>query len=281
MEQIKQAIIVAAGLGSRLRPYTDSLPKGLLEIGTESLLERNVRLMLGQGIEEIAVVVGYRQEMIRDALGGYPISFISNPFYKLMNNMGSLWFAHEFIQGPFIYSHSDIIYDPALMAQLANAEHADGLLVEAKLCGEEEMKVQAEHGILVASSKEIQAENSLGEWTGMARFSKNLGELLMDKIGILIEAGHQMEYDTFAFSQLAQEGQPCPLIYRDAVARDRYGRRFAACAHTFRLTVPNHYIDSPSRGVIYEISRHRWRRIHRFEYCPASHQAGSRSRHSG
>lgn len=60
---------------------------------------------------------------------------------------------------------------------------------------------------LVASSKGIPLEKSFGEWTGLAKFSARFGEKLMETIGRLLEEGHLQDYDTLAFSNLAEEGE--------------------------------------------------------------------------
>lgn len=207
MGRPKQAIIVAAGVGSRLKPLTDDRPKGLIEVDGQSMISRSLQLMMERGINDIAVVVGYRREMIMEHLRDFPVTYFYNPFYKITNNMASLWFASTFIKGDFIYSHSDIVYDASLLTMLAEDERENVLLVEKKDCGAEEMKVQVHDGRLVASSKGIPLEKSFGEWTGLVKFSARFGERLMETIGRLLEENHLQDYDTLAFSNLAQQGE--------------------------------------------------------------------------
>ena len=207
MSRPKQAIIVAAGVGSRLRPLTNDRPKCLIEVDGQSILRRSMQLMIDQGVSDIAVVVGYRREMIVEHLRDFPVTFFYNPFYRITNNMASLWFAATFIKGDFIYSHSDVVCDASLLTMLIEDERRNVLLVEKKDCGAEEMKVQVVNGRLVASSKEISRKECFGEWTGLAGFSADFGTKLMETIGLLIEQGHQMAYDTLAFTELAGEGR--------------------------------------------------------------------------
>lgn len=99
---IRKAVIVAAGLSSRLYPLTANCPKSLLSLGGESLLARSVRLLRSNRITDIAVVVGYRAQMIRDAMGN-GVKCIPNPFYMHCNNMGSVWMAKDFVGAdPFV-----------------------------------------------------------------------------------------------------------------------------------------------------------------------------------
>lgn len=206
MGRPKQAIIVAAGVGSRLRPLTDDRPKSIIEVDGQSMLRRSIQLMIEHGINDIAVVVGYRKEMIMEHIRDFPVTFFYNPFYRITNNMASLWFASPFIKGDFIYSHSDVVYDVTLLTMLVEDERENVLLVEKKECGAEEMKVQVKDGRLVASSKEIPREESFGEWTGLASFSADFGAKLMETISHLIEQGQQMAYDTLAFTRIVEQG---------------------------------------------------------------------------
>ena len=209
---LKQAVIVAAGLGRRLKPYTDDRPKALIEINGASMIRNSIDIMLDSGVEEIIVVVGYKKEMIENHLRDYPVRFVHNPFYAITNNMASLWFAAPMLKGGFLYAHSDLVYDPLLMHSVVNSQYENALLVEEKRCGEEEMKVIAHDGMLVESGKLLDPTNCVGEWTGIARFSHKFSLTLMTRIGALLEAGHLQEYDTFALTQLAREGEPIHII---------------------------------------------------------------------
>ena len=87
-----------------------------------------------------------------------------------------------------------------------------GVDAQEKRCGEEEMKVIAKDGMLVESSKLLDPNYCVGEWTGIARFSHKFSLTLMTRIGVLLEAGHLQEYDTFALTQLAQQGESIHII---------------------------------------------------------------------
>jgi len=83
---MKKAVIVCAGLSSRLYPLTLEEPKGLLKVGGLSMLDRSIDVLHESGITDVALVVGYCKNKIIDALGN-KVSYIENPFYKQCNNM--------------------------------------------------------------------------------------------------------------------------------------------------------------------------------------------------
>lgn len=206
---IQKAVIVAAGLSSRLYPLTLERPKGLLPIGAQSLLERSVQLLSNRGITNIAVVVGYKHEMIRSVLGN-AVHYVTNPFYQHCNNMGSLWFAKSFVgNDSFAYLHGDIVYDEAILADSlkhANAHANDlELVTDFSPTNEEAMKVRVTDGsYLVESNKQIPIQEAAGEWTGIA-FIKNAGTTMSYIEGVMMTEGLNF-YDTHAFSQMARDG---------------------------------------------------------------------------
>ncbi len=205
---IKKAVIVAAGLSSRLYPLTLDKPKGLLEINDTALLKRSISQLNSIGITDISIVVGYKDSLIRNLLGPN-LTYIYNPFFKHCNNLGSLWFAKSFInQEPFIYLHGDIIYDAAILeAGLTNfykKQHDIHLLVDYGRTDEEAMKVTCnQNQFLIESNKDIQIEKAAGEWIGIA-LVKNT-PLFFNYIDQVLVNDNLNAYDTYAMTIMAKD----------------------------------------------------------------------------
>jgi choline kinase len=209
-----KAIIVAAGMSSRLYPLTSELPKGLLRVGGQPILERSIGLLNASGVDDIIVVVGYCQEKIHAALRGRA-RFVSNPLYQRTNNMASLWLAMPAAQGDeFLYLHGDVVYHEALLARLASAPAGVGisLLVDFDSVDEEAMKVRVDDGRFVESSKAIPAEHAAGEWTGLARIGPSAAEALYARITRFLQERRYQDYDTAAFNELAQDSVTFGLL---------------------------------------------------------------------
>jgi L-glutamine-phosphate cytidylyltransferase len=206
---IRKAVIVAAGLSSRLYPLTETSPKPLLKIGDETLIGRSLRLLEQVGVETTAVVVGYKADLIKTALGA-AAEYVTNPFYRHCNNMGSLWMAEAFVHGdPFLYLHGDLIYDEQILesfvAAAAQSAAIMDLLVDFGETDEEAMKVQLdESGRMIASSKLIPAEKAAGEWTGIAVIRDSVR--VFDAIEKHLMTVGLTDYDTAAFTTLASDG---------------------------------------------------------------------------
>lgn len=203
---LEKAVIVAAGMSTRLYPLTSQLPKGLLEINNEPILARSVRLLKENGIKKIALVIGFEGGKIRKTLGDEVI-YLQNPFYSYCNNMGSLWFAKDFVKGDdFVYLHGDLIYDPRILSD--SIEHFQKnsddyqLVTDFENYDQESMKVKVdENNYLLYSNKEIPVDEADGEWIGIA-YSRKSEQLFktMEEILMHVDLNH---YDTFAFSLLA------------------------------------------------------------------------------
>jgi NDP-sugar pyrophosphorylase family protein len=120
--QLRTALLLAAGLGDRLAPLTDALPKCLVCVSGVPILERLVRALDNHGFERLVIVTGYKAEMIRDYLGesfgGIAIEYLLSPLFATTNNIYSLWLARHLIDEPFLLAESDVVFDEHLLAPL-------------------------------------------------------------------------------------------------------------------------------------------------------------------
>jgi choline kinase len=210
-----KAVIVAAGQSSRLYPLTIDTPKGLLDVGGESMLARSVRLLREHGLRKIAVVVGFHRRKVQDHLRKEDIVYLYNPFFAETNNLGSLFLAKEWVSGnPFLYLHSDIVYHQDLLERMLTPlkGSASSLLVEVGPTGKEAMKVRVVSGRFVESGKHIMPVEALGEWVGIAAFSSGAVAPLFNTIEKIFEERLFQAYDTEAFTRMARDGMDFEII---------------------------------------------------------------------
>jgi choline kinase len=179
-----KCVILAAGASLRLRPLTDSKPKCLLEVGEKAIMGRIIENILDAGIKEIAVVIGYRAEMIRNFFKQYfpqiHIRFILNPNYTDTNNAYSLLLAKRFIEDKegnissgLILFDSDICFSSKLLPFfLGNSMHD---CIAVRVSGEhneEEIRVKTDkYGNIKLIGKETPLDETYGESIGIERFS--------------------------------------------------------------------------------------------------------------
>lgn len=89
------AIILAAGMGTRLRPLTSMIPKALVKVDTESFFERQLRLVRSLGIADITVLTGYCAQAFQPWYGYEDLHFIHNPHYHDWNNLYSMYLVRQ------------------------------------------------------------------------------------------------------------------------------------------------------------------------------------------
>jgi len=120
--QVRTALLLAAGTGSRLAPLTDKTPKCLVPVNETSILERLVDALCAHNFKRLVVVVGHQADAIRNFLGarvgGMEITYITSPVYETTNNIYSLWLARKEINEPFLLVESDLVFDPDMLKDM-------------------------------------------------------------------------------------------------------------------------------------------------------------------
>ncbi len=155
------AILLCAGAGSRLLPLTQEMPKCLVEVGGQAILDSQLQALRLSGIERALVVGGYRANQITDHLAQHaePLSvdLVFNPFWAVSSSIGSVWAARALLDGPFCILNGDTLLDPMLLREaVTRAEPGVNLLVEP--IGEpvqDDMRVSVADGAVRAVSKAL------------------------------------------------------------------------------------------------------------------------------
>lgn len=121
-----KAIILAAGLGNRLLPLTEDVPKCLVQVNEVSILERELDALHRNFITEVILIVGYRKEKILGKIGcsykGIKINYIENNKFNETNNVFSLWLAREHMKEGCILIEGDVVFDECILADLLQTD---------------------------------------------------------------------------------------------------------------------------------------------------------------
>jgi len=172
-----KAIILSAGQGSRLGHLVDGKPKCLIEFNGRTLLDRQLDTLQACGVEQVTVVTGFRDDAIEAALakraGGPNVATIYNPFYKVADNLGSLFVAKAAIAGDTLVWNGDTLVSNALMKRvLANTQAGICVTVDRKDgYDDDDMKVVVDgEGRLHAIGKRLPVAKVNAESIGLLAF---------------------------------------------------------------------------------------------------------------
>lgn len=170
-----QAIIMAAGKGSRLGSLTEHNPKAFLEINGIKLIEYNIALLHAYGIKDIIIITGYQNERFEELAQNIEgIRCVYNPFFEMVNVLGSFYIGQEYLSEDTIYMHADTLCSPDIFKDLLDKNGDMVLPVDFKSCDEEAMKVRTQDGCVVEISKEIPCDIGEGEFIGIAKICKEI-----------------------------------------------------------------------------------------------------------
>jgi choline kinase len=185
---MKKAIILSAGQGSRLGHLVDDRPKCLVDFGGRTLLDRQLDTLEANGVEDAVVVTGFHDELIDEAIaarsGGPRVRTVFNPFYKVADNLGSLFIAREELAGDTLVWNGDTLVSDTLMSRVvANCQSGICVTIDRKdSYDEDDMKVIVDDdGRLRAIGKRI-AEGVNAESIGLLAFRDGGAERFREAI---------------------------------------------------------------------------------------------------
>jgi len=208
-----KAVILAAGIASRLRPLTDKSPKCLLQIDSKNLLQRTIDALIRNQIYEIVIVTGYLHEQIEAFVSSnypdLPVQFIYNEQFETTNNIYSLWLTKEAVLNEdILLLDSDILFDSEIITTLMNASYPSCLALNRHELGEEEIKVIVDSKNRIEEiSKTCSIKEAIGESIGIEKMSNDFVRTLFAELKIMIEKKKQdnVFYEA-AFENIIKQG---------------------------------------------------------------------------
>ena len=177
MAKIKTAVILAAGMGSRLQDITnDLLPKGLIKINGKSLVERSIEKLRSLGIEKIYIVTGHLNEFYDElAKDNSYIETRKNRKYKATGSMTSLSILEDELKEDFLLLESDLIYEVYGLIKVINYEQEDCILLSGPTNSGDECYVEVrDDNLYKISKKRAEIEQVYGELVGISKISIEL-----------------------------------------------------------------------------------------------------------
>ncbi|MFD3455287.1 sugar phosphate nucleotidyltransferase [Streptomyces sp. NPDC058691] len=214
-------LVLAAGAGRRLRPYTDTLPKALVPVdrageGRTTVLDLTLRNFAEIGLTDAAVVVGYRKEAVHErqtaleAKYGVKLHLVENDKAEEWNNAYSLWCARDVLAEGVILANGDTVHPVSVEQTLLEARGGARRIILAldtvKDLADEEMKVVTAEGQGVRRiTKLMDPASATGEYIGVTLIEGAAADDLADALKATYERDPQLYYED-GYQELVDRG---------------------------------------------------------------------------
>lgn len=205
-----KAIILAAGEGTRLRPLTDNKPKCMVEYKNKPIIDHIIDCMNQNNINDIAVVAGYKKDVLEEHLKNRDVIFYDNHKYDSTNMVTSLFCAEEYMDDDVIISYADIVYDKGVLKKLMDFSGDIGVVVDKDwrqlwekrmddpLSDAETLKLR--DGVIYELGKKPNSYNEIeGQYIGLIKISANAAGKVRDFYNSL---DRNSEYDGKDFNNM-------------------------------------------------------------------------------
>ena len=205
--KIQTAVILAAGMGTRLKELGKSRPKGFLKLGKRPIIEESIARLRNCGIQHIIIVTGHCFEFYEDLKQQYPeIVTVHNTQYATSGSMYSLWCARELLNNDFLLLESDLIFEKRAIESVLAFGKENVVLLSGQTNAGDEVYVQANGDVIVAMSKKKDelGELIVGELVGVSKISLTLFKQMLQYAGEKFTSTMKVDYETDALVAVAQ-----------------------------------------------------------------------------
>jgi choline kinase len=191
-------VILAAGVGSRLRPMTNDKPKCLVTTAGKTILEYQLDAYKEAGIEELVIVLGYESQAVKDYLKynkDFKIRIIENEIYEETNNMYSFYLTRDYVEGKaFVLNNADLSIESNLVADMIADTREDLVAVDVGMFNDESMKVSInEDGFISDISKQVPKEKAVGCSIDFYKFSEKSSLRFFQEMKTIIESDKNLK----------------------------------------------------------------------------------------
>ena len=183
-----KALIIAAGLGSRLKKHTENLPKCMLDFGGKTLLQRQLEAYKNSGVENISLIRGYKKEKIKYK----GIKYFENTDYRNNNILNSIFYAEKVINGNIIISYSDILFDTSVVQRTLESNHDISVVVDIDwrgyYVGRKDHPISEAENVIFNSNNEVEKIGKIntgnqevhGEFIGMIKLTDHGAQIFKE-----------------------------------------------------------------------------------------------------
>jgi len=212
-----KAIILASGVGRRLRPLTDRYPKSLIRIGGRTIIDYQLEALLKHGVHDIVITTGHLGKKLEEHVrenSAVPVQLVHNPEYERTNYIYSLWLTKGLVDDDIILLHGDLLFDSVLIKKLLDARGNRVLVNRQELSPEKDFKALIKRGRVIRIAVNLSGPGTFF-CAPLYRFSKADFLLWLDKIEDFIMQGKVDCYAEDAFNEISHDLLLSPLYFKE------------------------------------------------------------------
>lgn len=202
-----KAILLAAGVGSRISNDIGQMPKSMLDVKGQPLIVHTVELLQKNHIEVI-IITGFKHRIIEETLKDYHVRVYYNPFFKVTNSIGSLWYARNefFNTNEVLIANADVYYTQELLDKIFASKHDNFLLADKTRVDVGDYFFLSKDGVLQKYGKELTREERDSEYVGIGVLKRNWVMKFHDQLCSMIENGeYNLWWENVLYSLVGQE----------------------------------------------------------------------------
>ena len=207
-KNITQAIILAAGMGVRLKEFNRGVPKGFISFENDKpIIEHSIDALLACGIKDIIIVTGFMDKHYEKLRSRYPqIKTVRNEKYSETGTMYSLCCARNLVNTDFILLESDLIYEIRAIKELLESTSENSILISEKTDAGDEVYVGADDNWVKQISKDRKTLSSIvGEFIGISKLSYDFYLKLIQRAEEDFDSNLLISYDMDCFVAVAEK----------------------------------------------------------------------------
>lgn len=214
-----KAVILCAGVGSRLGALTANCPKALLPIGKQTILDRMLLSLQRYGVDSFVLVVGNKREAIEAHVKIHyprlPVQFVLNPRFAETNTSASLLLTREAVgSDSFVKLDGDLVFEDDVLEKLFADQATNRVVVDTSVnLGDEEVKVVAQEGAIQRIGKKLPLAQCRGESIGIEWIHRNSTADLFAELERVVHRDQLVqEYYELAYDRMMQRGVPFRMV---------------------------------------------------------------------
>lgn len=207
-----KAVVLTAGIGSRINEITKSIPKSMIKINKKFIFEYILENLCKAKIKDVIFVVGYKSNILKPKLKkkchelGMNLKIVVSKKYKTTNTMYSLWLARKYLKSDFIFLHGDLIFSFKMLNNFLKFSYKNSILIDERepKDWDDAMKIISNNKLLKYMSKSISLNEMDGVAIGMYKFNTQGSKILFKIISKLVKAGNTKNWVSEALNIMSK-----------------------------------------------------------------------------